>query len=53
MVVQTVVDNVEYPYEELFDVGDQDQTPFLVDTQREVALYESDDIVEYLENHYG
>ncbi|MFB6187165.1 MAG: glutathione S-transferase N-terminal domain-containing protein [Halobacteriaceae archaeon] len=38
---------------ELTTIGGQDQIPFLVDTDREVTLYESDDIVEYLEEHYG
>lgn len=30
----------------------QDQVPLLVDTERGESLYESDDIVEYLENNY-
>lgn len=30
-----------------------DQVPYLVDTRREMAMYESDDIVEYLEEHYA
>ncbi|WP_049928676.1 glutathione S-transferase N-terminal domain-containing protein [Halopiger goleimassiliensis] len=38
--------------EELRELGGQDQIPYLVDTARETALYESDDIVEYLEEHY-
>jgi len=29
-----------------------DQVPYLVDSHREVTMYESDDIVEYLETHY-
>jgi len=32
--------------------GGEDQIPYLVDTQRGVTMYESDDIVEYLEAHY-
>ena len=28
-----------------------DQTPYLIDTDRGVTMYESDDIVEYLEEH--
>ena len=30
-----------------------DQTPYLVDTGRGVTMYESDDIVAYLEKHYA
>ena len=33
--------------------GGEDQIPYLVDTQRGVSMYESDDIVEYLEEHYS
>jgi glutathione S-transferase len=32
--------------------GGADQIPYLVDTDRGVTMYESDDIVEYLETHY-
>jgi len=39
-------------YDEL-TAGGEDQIPYLVDTGRGEALYESDDIVEYLEQHYG
>lgn len=38
-------------YDELVE-GGLDQVPYLVDAQRETAMYESDDIVEYLETHY-
>ena len=40
-------------HDELVETGGQDQVPYLVDTDREIALYESDDIVEYLETHYA
>ncbi|MDF9747097.1 glutathione S-transferase N-terminal domain-containing protein [Natrinema salsiterrestre] len=40
-------------HEELVEVGGMDQVPYLVDTQRETSLYESDDIVEHLETYYG
>jgi Glutathione S-transferase len=40
-------------YDELVEMGGQDQVPYLVDTRRGTALYESDDIVEYLETHYA
>ncbi|GAB3685430.1 hypothetical protein GCM10028857_15920 [Salinarchaeum chitinilyticum] len=32
--------------------GGQDQIPYLVDTDRNVAMYGSEDVVEYLEAHY-
>ncbi len=41
----------EVTYDELI-AGGEDQIPYLVDTQRGVTMYESDDIVEYLETHY-
>ncbi|MCD2198790.1 glutathione S-transferase N-terminal domain-containing protein [Halobacterium sp. KA-4] len=42
----------EQTYEELQN-GGEDQIPYLVDTAREEALYESDDIVQYLDEHYA
>ena len=41
----------EVTHEEL-TAGGEDQTPYLVDTERGVTMYESDDIVQYLEQHY-
>lgn len=41
----------EVMYDELI-AGGEDQIPYLVDSQRGVIMYESDDIVEYLEAHY-
>lgn len=38
---------------ELTTIGGEDQIPFLVDTDREVTLYESEDIVDYLNEHYA
>jgi glutathione S-transferase len=38
-------------YDEL-TAGGEDQIPYLVDTDRGVTMYESDDIVDYLEEHY-
>jgi glutathione S-transferase len=43
----------EQTYEELRTLGGQDQIPFLVDHQRSETMYESDQIVDYLEQHYG
>jgi glutathione S-transferase len=42
----------ERTYEEL-TAGGQDQIPYLIDTARGVTMYESDDIVEYLEEHHA
>jgi glutathione S-transferase len=42
----------EQTYEELQN-GGADQIPYLVDTERGEALYESDDIVDYLDEHYA
>lgn len=33
-------------------IGGEDQIPFLVDTDREETVYESEAIVEHLEDHY-
>ncbi|WP_338737785.1 glutathione S-transferase N-terminal domain-containing protein [Haloplanus salilacus] len=41
----------EVTYGELTASG-EDQIPYLVDTERGVTMYESDDIVEYLAEHY-
>jgi len=38
-------------YDEL-TAGGEDQIPYLVDTDRGATMYESDDIVDYLEAHY-
>lgn len=43
----------EQTHDELVELGGQDQIPFLVDHQRGVTMYESDDIVEYLNDHYA
>lgn len=37
----------------LIQLGGKEQVPFLVDQERGVMMYESDDIVAYLEEHYG
>lgn len=43
----------ERTYDELVEMGGLDQVPYLVDTDRETSLYESDGIVEYLDEHYA
>ena len=39
--------------EELLKLGGKGQIPFLVDEQRGVQMYESDDIIAYGKEHYG
>jgi len=39
--------------EELTALGGKIQVPFLVDPERKVRMYESDDIISYLEEHYA
>jgi glutathione S-transferase len=41
----------EVTHDELTAAG-EDEIPYLVDTGRGVTMYESDEIVEYLEEHY-
>ncbi|MDY7081824.1 MAG: glutathione S-transferase N-terminal domain-containing protein [Halobacteria archaeon] len=43
----------EQTYEQMLEIGGEDQVPFLVDHHRGVTMYESDDIIEYLNEHYG
>lgn len=43
----------EQTHRELTRIGGEDQIPFLVDTDRREAVYEAEDIVAYLEEHYG
>jgi len=38
---------------ELLELGGQQQVPYLVDTDTDTALYESDAIVSYLQKTYG
>ncbi|MFT4884566.1 MAG: glutathione S-transferase [Natronomonas sp.] len=38
---------------EMVSLGGKDEIPFLVDHQHGVQLYESDDIIDHLEEHYG
>lgn len=38
---------------ELEEKGGKRQVPYLVDSEKDVAMYESDDIVDYLQKNYG
>lgn len=39
--------------EELKRLGGKSQVPFLVDPERNIKMYESDDIIAYVEEHYA
>lgn len=39
--------------EELVRLGGKKQFPFMVDTERGVSMYESDDIMHYFRTQYG
>lgn len=39
--------------DELLEKGGKQQVPYLVDTEKEVAMYESDDIMDFLEINYS
>jgi glutaredoxin len=43
----------ELTYEELLELGGEDELPFLVDYARGERHYGSDEIIEYVENHYA
>ncbi|EMA45525.1 glutathione S-transferase N-terminal domain-containing protein [Halobiforma nitratireducens] len=43
----------EQRHDQLTEIGGEDSIPFLVDTAREETRYESDAIVDYLEDHYA
>lgn len=42
----------EQTHRAMTEVGGKDEIPMLVDVDREETLYESEEIVEYLETHY-
>lgn len=44
---------VEGVAEELIEKGGKKQEPYLVDSDKDVAMYESDAIVSYLKETYG
>jgi glutaredoxin 3 len=39
--------------DELYALGGKMQTPFLIDPEHGIKLYESEDIVAYLKEHYA
>lgn len=44
------INNQEY-YNELLEIGKKAQVPFLVDTENEKSMYESEDIINYVKNN--
>lgn len=38
---------------ELLEKGGQKQVPFLVDSEKDTSMYESDDIIEYIRDNYA
>jgi glutathione S-transferase len=38
---------------ELMEKGGKDQVPFLVDAEKDVSMYESNDIIEHIREHYA
>ena len=43
----------EVATKELIDLGGKKQTPFLVDTDKNIKMYESDEIIDYLAENYS
>jgi len=39
--------------EELIQLGGKSQVPFLFDPEKSVKMYESDDIIAYVKEHYA
>ncbi|MFW0871440.1 MAG: glutaredoxin family protein [Patescibacteria group bacterium] len=39
--------------DELIELGGKRQVPYLMDTERGVSMYESDDIIQYVQDTYG
>jgi len=50
--LQNVLENTAF-MTELIEKGGKRQVPFLHDTERNVLMYESLDIIEYLRQNYG
>jgi glutathione S-transferase len=43
----------ETALEELLNKGGEKQVPYLVDSEKDTAMYESSDIIEYLRDNYA
>lgn len=47
------IDESEVARAELLEKGGKEQVPYLVDTEKENAMFESSDIIEYMREHYA
>ena len=47
------IDDTEAFRAELIEQGGKAQVPYLVDTEKEVAMYESSDIIDYIRENYA
>lgn len=43
----------EKALEEILEIGGKAQTPFLVDTEKDVSMYEANDIIDYMRENYA
>ena len=43
----------EQTHHQLTAIGGEDTIPFLVDTDRQETVYDSEEIVDYIEEHYA
>jgi len=50
--LRDVSDN-ETALSELLEKGGKQMVPFLVDTEKDVSMYESSDIIDYIREHYA
>ncbi len=47
------IEESETALAELLEKGGKRQVPFLVDTEKNASMYETDDIIEYLRTNYA
>lgn len=47
------VSDDETAMNELLEKGGQSQVPYLVDKEKDIAMYESSDIIEYMRDNYA
>ena len=50
--IEYVPKNISEPenYDNLLNLGNLSQVPFLVDTDKNISMYESDEIINYVKN---
>ena len=47
------IDESDTALQELLEKGGKKQVPFLVDSEKNVSMYESNDIIDYLRDNYS